>query len=315
MRWQKHGLIYQASAFSNMAWRYNSALTPQPFRLDSETIRVFCGFRDNQGISRIGFVDVAANDPSRILRVSDKPVLDLGRDGCFDDNGLIMGDIAHGPDGVYLFYVGFQLVKKAKFMAFSGVAFSNDHGQKFERLSESPIIDRAPGQAFIGAIHTAHYENGLWRLWFAQGDNWEVINGTPYPQYHICYIESKNLLDISRLSTLCVNCNFPDYRIGRPKVYRLANGRYLMLATKGAVDGSYFPVMFESSDGVAWQESKEALGIELSKSGWDSQTLCYPALISGKGKTWMFYNGNHMGLEGFGLASSTDITLATVKQE
>jgi len=310
MQWQKYGLLYNAAEYKDAEWRANSALTPQPFQLDAETIRVFCGFRDQQGISRIGFVDVAANEPKKILRVSDRPVLDLGRDGCFDDNGLIMGDVVRTPDGVYLFYVGFQLVEKAKFMAFSGVAVSHDNCETFERLSESPILDRAPEQAFIGAIHSAHYENGLWRLWFAQGNGWEIIDDIPYPQYHIRYVETSNLLDIPRLSSLCVDCEFPDYRIGRPKVYRLNDNTYLMIATKGSIGGRYFPALFRSKDGVKWEETQESLGIDLSPSGWDSETLCYPALIPGKEKTWMFYNGNRMGVDGFGLASSNDLFLA-----
>jgi hypothetical protein len=309
MQWQKHGLVYQAEQYANLHWRANSALTPQPFRLDEKTIRVFCGFRDQQGVSRIGFVDVDGREPQKVIRVSDSPVLDVGRDGCFDDNGLIMGDVVRAGDEVYLFYVGFQLIKKAKFMAFSGVAVSHDNAATFTKLSESPIIDRAPEQAFIGAIHTARYENGIWRLWFAQGDGWQLIDGVPYPQYHIRYVEAENLLDIPRLSKECVRCNFPDYRIGRPKVYRRADGQYIMLATKGAVDGKYFPEVFVSSDGIEWRWCEEGLGIDLSQTGWDSETLCYPALISGDDRTWMFYNGNRMGYSGFGLASTTDLAL------
>ena len=67
MQWQKHGLVYKSAEYKDVEWRANSALTPQPFQLDSETIRVFCGFRDQQGTSRIGFVDVAANEPKKIL--------------------------------------------------------------------------------------------------------------------------------------------------------------------------------------------------------------------------------------------------------
>lgn len=309
MHWEKHGLIYNASNFKNEDWRFNSALTPQPFYINPEIIRVFCGFRDKDGISRIGFVDVDASQPSNILNVSESPILDLGRDGCFDDNGLILGDVVRAPEGVYLFYVGFQLVKKAKFMAFSGVALSTDNCETFQRISESPILDRAIGQSFIGAIHTAIYDKGIWRLWFAQGDGWQQINGIPYPQYHIRYVETKNLLEVPRLSTQCITCQLPDYRIGRPKVYKISDRKYIMLATKGSIDGTYFPLIFNSSDGVNWSKSTEKLGIDLSSSGWDSQTLCYPALIPGKDRTWMFYNGNQMGIDGFGLASSTDIKL------
>ncbi|AJC20344.1 hypothetical protein [Pandoraea pulmonicola] len=308
--WTKLGLVFDAAKHANHEWFSNSALTPQPFRLNDETIRVFAGFRDAEGVSRIGFVDIASGDPSRILRVSKTPVLDIGRDGCFDDNGVIMGDVVKTPSGVYLFYVGFQLVKKAKFLAFSGVALSEDGGETFHRLSESPILERDRFQSTIGAIHTARYENGIWRLWFARGDGWEMINGVPYPQYHICYTETKDLLNIPRSAITCVEAVRPEYRIGRPKVYQIADGSYVMYATKGTISGEYTPSFFRSIDGIKWERDDLSLGIAPSESGWDSETLCYPTLISDDNRTLMIYNGNKMGLNGFGAAVGNQIVLA-----
>ncbi|WP_083340584.1 hypothetical protein [Chromobacterium vaccinii] len=310
MKWEKLGLIFNANSHANGSWFVNSALTPQPYQLNDETIRVYAGFRDTAGISRIGFVDIDARNPSKILRVSDKPVLDIGRDGCFDDNGVILGDVVGTSDGIYLFYVGFQLVKKAKFLAFSGVAVSHDNGETFNRLSEAPILGRAAGQTTIGAIHTARYEDGLWRLWFARGNGWEVINGTAYPQYHICYTETKNLLEIPRQAETCVEAIWPEYRIGRPKVYKLKDGSYVMYATKGSLSGEYTPSYFQSNDGIQWNRNDSLLGICCGSEGWDSETLCYPALIANGNQTLMIYNGNRMGVDGFGAAISQDIALA-----
>jgi hypothetical protein len=307
--WRKLGLVFDASKHANQEWFFNSALTPQPFRLNDETIRVYAGFRDKNGVSRIGYVDLASDEPNRILGVSYKPVLDIGRDGCFDDNGVIMGDVVQTPSGIFMFYVGFQLVKKAKFLAFSGVARSDDCGESFRRISESPILDRDRFQTTIGAIHTARYENGFWRLWFARGDSWEIINGVPYPRYHICYTETKDLLNIPKSSITCIETTAPEYRIGRPKVYRLADGSYIMYATKGLINGEYTPSYFVSKDGISWDRDDKSLGIAVSKSGWDSETLCYPALIKGSNNTLMIYNGNKMGYGGFGAAISHNIVL------
>ena len=308
--WKKLGLVFDAAKHANQQWFCNSALTPQPFKLDDKTIRVFAGFRDVEGVSRIGYVDLASGDPTRILRVSENPVLDIGRDGCFDDNGVIMGDVVQTPGGIYLFYVGFQLVKKAKFLAFSGVALSEDGGGVFHRISESPILDRDRFQSTIGAIHTARYENGVWRLWFARGDGWEMINGAPYPRYHICYTETNDLLKIPRSGVTCVSAFSPEYRIGRPKVYQTADGSYVMYATKGTISGEYTPSFFRSKDGIKWERDDASLGIEQSESGWDSETLCYPALIKNAGQTLMIYNGNKMGVNGFGAAVGNDVILA-----
>jgi predicted GH43/DUF377 family glycosyl hydrolase len=49
---------------------------------------MYAGFRDQQGVSSVGFVDLDAHDPARVLRVSERPVLEQGRPGTFDDNGV-----------------------------------------------------------------------------------------------------------------------------------------------------------------------------------------------------------------------------------
>ena len=44
------------------------------------------------------------------------------------------------------------------------------------------------------------------------------------------------------------------------------------------------------------------LGFERTVGGWDSDMAAYPSVIRYKDKTYMFYNGNNFGHEGFGYA-------------
>jgi hypothetical protein len=303
--WTKKGLVFETARQGVGGWMLHSALTPTPYRIDDELIRVYAGFRDADGVSRIGYVDVRADDPATIVRVSAEPVLDVGRAGCFDDNGMILGDLVDAPGGLHMFYVGFQRVARAKFLAFSGLAVSRDGGNSFQRTQETPILDRAPGRSTIGAVHSAMYENGRWRLWYAVGDDWENIGGQPFPRYHIRHAQTDDLAAIPREDRVCLRPQGSEYRIGRPRVYRFG-GRYVMYFTRGNVTGEYFPGVAVSDDGIAWERCDERLGIALSASGWDSRTLCYPALIRGRDKLLMFYNGNDMGVDGFGVAEAHD---------
>jgi hypothetical protein len=301
--WQKKGLVFDTARRSVGAWMRHSALTPTPVALDGERIRVYAGFRDIEGVSRIGYVDLRADDPTRVIRVSREPVLDVGRGGCFDDNGMILGDVVQGPGGLYLFYVGFQRVARAKFLAFTGLAVSGDGGEHFRRVQETPILDRAPGRSTIAAVHSAHYEEGRWRLWYAAGDDWETIGGKPFPRYHIRHAETASLDAIPRADQACLLPRGSEYRIGRPRVYRL-DGRYVMYFTRGNRTGEYFPGVATSDDGLAWERHDERLGLALSERGWDSRTICYPALLAQPGRLLMFYNGNDMGVDGFGVAEA-----------
>ena len=181
MNWTKKGVIYAPSGESN--WAMHSALTPSPIYINPDTIRVYAGFRDQKGVSRIGFVDVSATDPSAVKRVSETPVLDIGIDGAFDDNGVILGDVVRKDGLLYMYYVGFQLVQKAKFLAFTGLAISDDNGESFTKVSTAPIMDRQDEGLYFRAIHSVLFEDGKWKCWYGVGSEWSSIGGNPYPSY------------------------------------------------------------------------------------------------------------------------------------
>ena len=86
MQWERKGLIFGAN--KNNWWMDNSALQPTPLVM-GDTIRVFAGMRDKDGVSRVGYVDVDGNNPSNIIKVKETPCLDIGEPGCFDDNGVV----------------------------------------------------------------------------------------------------------------------------------------------------------------------------------------------------------------------------------
>lgn len=301
-KWEKHGLVFDQSMLPD--WADSSALTPTPIQISPEKVRVYCGFRDQEGISRIGYVDLSADDPTQVLNVSKKPVLDVGRAGCFDDNGVILGDVVLDEDGNFrMYYVGFQLVKKAKFLAFTGLAISSDGGESFKRVSEAPVLDRSNGATTIRAVHSISNENGLWKAWYAVGDGWQDINGIDYPKYNIWYTTSEDGIHFSKPGTLCVDVEGDEYRIGRPSVYKQDAG-YFMFYTKGGVTGEdYFPGVAFSDDGISWSREDDRLSLELGdRDDFDSRHLCYPRFFESNGRKWIVYNGNDMGIDGFGLA-------------
>lgn len=300
MEWLKKGLIYK-SPFDG-SWRDNSALTPTPFRLNDDVIRVFCSFRDPNGIGRIGYVDLLSDYPKEVLSISDSPVLDIGKPGMFDDNGVILGDIIRMKNEVFMYYIGFQKTSNVKFLAYTGLAISNDNGSSFIRYRETPIMDRDKNGLFIKAIHSIIYEDGVFKAWFAAGNSWEIINDKPYPSYNICYADSKDGFHFSNeLTVIDFSADNNEYRIGRPRVYKIGHS-YIMCFTYGTIDGQYRAGFAESNDGINWVRKDSKLGINLSNTGWDSKHLCYTSYFKIRNNTYLFYNGNNMGFDGFGYA-------------
>ena len=299
MQWTKKGLVYCPDGTSN--WARNSALTPTPYLISPDVIRVYCGFRDDSGVSRIGYVDVESDNPTKVIGVSQTPVLDIGVPGAFDDNGMLLGDLIQVGNELRLYYVGFQLGTKAKFLAFTGLAVSTDNGNSFVRYSQAPIMDRSSNGLYINAIHSIHRENGKYRVWYARGNGWEIINGKPYPQYDIWTTDSDDGITFTGKRSECIACAGDEYRIGRPRVFWHQGKRY-MHYTYGTVSGKYHAGLAVSDDGISWTRIDDQLGIATSPTGWDSIHLSYLALLPCRDKLYMFYNGNNMGIEGFGVA-------------
>ena len=302
MEWEKRGKIYCPDGAVD--WQNNSVLTPQPFLLNDETIRVYGSFRDKDGVGRIGYVDVEAKDPKKIIKVSKTPVLDIGSDGCFDDNGMILGDVIRVKDKIYMFYVAFQHVQKAKFFAFSGLAISSDNGETFKRVQRTPIMDRKEEGIFGRCIHTVIYDEkrDIFRVWYSVIFDWTYINNIPYPTYDIKYIESKDGIHFEDEGIQCIKCNENEYRIGRPRVRILAENKYEMRYTSDTYNKEYIAGYAESNDGIHWIRKDNESKLERSKDGFDSEMACYPVVIETKYGTYMFYDGNGMGKTGFGYA-------------
>ena len=301
MKWIKKGLIYKPDGKTE--WMNNSVLTPQPFILNDEVIRVYASFRDKNGIGRIGYLDLAANNPKKILNISPKPVLDIGAPGQFNDNGIILGDVLRVQDTVRMYYEGFQKVDKIKFYAFSGVAISYDNGNTFSHYSRIPVMDRSEEGIFGRCIHSVIFDGSLFKIWYATIFDWFFINNKPYPSYHIKYTESEDGLSFKEQGELCIPCAKNEYRIGRPKVTISGVNQYEMLYTKGTHGQDYNMGYARSIDGIHWERGDDSFNVlRPSSAGFDSKSVCYPVVVKTKYGTYMFYSGNDMGKEGFGYA-------------
>lgn len=299
MRIEKRGLIYCPAGEHD--WEVNTFMTPHAM-LFEDRIRIWGGVRDADGVSRIKYIDVDPDDPGKIIEVSNTPALDTGAPGCFDDNGVILGDIIQTNSELYLYYVGFQHVQKVKFHAFSGLAVSSDGGRSFVRYSEVPVLDRTTTGRYGRCIHTVIKENDVFKCWYAVINDWKVIGGVPYPVYNIWYTESPDGLHFpAKDSVLCVDTTGTEYRIGRPKVYKTDQG-YEMYYTRDLINKDYLIGYAVSKDGVNWTRRDDLFSIPKSECGWDSEMACYPVKLPVKDRTYIFYGGNGMGKTGVGYA-------------
>jgi hypothetical protein len=299
MKWTKMGLIYCPDG--KYPWAKHTAMYPTPlFMEDSNILRIYVGFRDGNGVGRIGYVDVDADDPSHVLDVSKKPSLDIGVDGCFDDNGVIPNMAIKREGKLFLYYHGYQIPQKVKFLGFGGLAFSNNY-ETFARYKHVPIMDRDDEDFIVRVPLSMLYENGIWKVWYVGGSGFRTEGERILPLYTIKYTESDDGISFNKPGQVCIQLQGDEYRAGRCCVIR-DSGIYKMFGCTATKLKGYRMTYAESKNGVNWERKDDEVGIDVSSNGWDSKMIGYPYVAKIKGKTFMFYNGNDYGKEGFGYA-------------
>jgi hypothetical protein len=303
VKWINRGLIYKP--VGDVSWAEHSALQPTPIVRDRRVVRVYAGFRDRGGVSRIGFVDLDAQDPCRVLSVSNEPVLDIGSPGMFDENGVVPCSIIERDNELYLYYAGYQLGQKVKFCVFGGLAISRNGGKSFQRYWRVPICDRTDREPYFRVIHSLISEKGAWRVWYGGGDSFSESGGKQLPEYDIRHAHSPDGITLSDEFTVCLETAGDEYRVGRPYVTKTTSG-YQMFFCAGTARTGYRLAYADSVDGLSWIRKDEELGFNASGEQWDSNMQAYPSVIRLGAKTYMFYNGNDYGREGFGLAELAD---------
>lgn len=300
-QWQKKGCIIKPEKIA--PWWQSHAMAPTAVEFPSGIIRIYMGGWDAGGISRIGYIDVSADDPFDIRHISKTPVLDIGRPGTFDENGVFPGHAVMLEGAVHLYYTGFQLGHKVRHYNFGGLATSKD-GKDFLRVSQAPILDRADEGLSVRAGQSVFCEDGIFHSCYSAGSKWEEVGGKQRPCYDVFYQRSDNSRCFGSHGTCIVACDkTKEHGLGRPQLLKW-DGAYLVCYTRRMCDMRYHMGCAVSNDLKHWQREDQWLAIGHGAPGsFDSDMVYFPSLLQTRaGKVYLFYSGNDFGKEGLGVA-------------
>lgn len=297
MRWRKLGRVWAPSG--ELPWARSHAYLPTPW-WDGERLRITVACLDADRVGRLANLELDPNDPLRVLSVSGEPVLNVGEAGTFDDSGVSPCCFVE-TDGVRrLYYVGWQRSQGVPYMIFCGRAV--DHGDRFERCSRTPLLERSDEEPWIRSATTVlRHGDGL-RMWYASALSWIEVDRARVPRY---LVRSADSLDgeswVVRPGVVIDFASDDEFGFGRPWTLRDGD-RIRMWYSIRSKSHPYRIGYAESSDGETFTRRDGDVGIEASADGWDSQMICFPSIIDVNGRRFMFYNGNHHGATGFGVA-------------
>jgi len=306
MTWIKKGLIYCPEGKNG--YDKSHCHKPTPFIVDDNTIRIYFGVRDSYNKTRTTFIDIDINNPKKIKYIHNKPVIDLGKIGAFDDSGANVSSVIRNGNDIYMYFIGWNPSTTVHTRNSIGLAISRDNGITFERPFDGPVLDRCKDEPYYTGAVDVLKEKDIWKMWYTSGTEWKIINDKPEIFYHIKYATSSNGIDWVRNNISCIPPSDEFEATARPCVLK-DNGIYKMWYSKRSIINfrsdkkhSYRPGYAESEDGINWERLDGKVGIDVSDEGWDSEALAYPYVIKIKNKLIMFYNGNGFGKTGFGYA-------------
>lgn len=296
MKWRKLGHLFVANNLSDKMLTH--AANPTAIHLEDNRFRIFYSARDSMKRASIGYIDVNIDGENiDIIETPSEPALSYGEIGAFDDSGVSMGCILKIDNQYWMYYLGWNLGVTVPWRNSIGLAVSSD-GKNFERVQLSPVLDRNKVDPFSVSYPWVIKEGDKWHMWYGSNLKW----GEKQEDMAHClkYATSKNGVDWQPTGEIAVSFkNDSEYAMSKPFVKKESGIFKMWYSYRGE---AYRIGYAESDTGTLFERKDELVGIDVSDSGWDSETIEYPNIIDHKGKSYLLYNGNSYGLTGFGIA-------------
>lgn len=306
--WLKRGQIF---APSGEGFFRSHAARPVPFSLSERVIRLFYSSRDHDDRMMPAYIDVDADDPARILAAPEEPLISLGSPGTFDDSGVTLGSILRVGSDIYLYYTGWKRRRVVSFELSIGVLRWDGRSDRLERMFEGPILAQDRTHPLLVAGPFVTVESDLFRMWYCSGTGWSFPGGNPEPLYTVAYATSQDGLTWTPRAQRVIEYAYDGEVISAPWVVATGGTFRMWYCKRGHMDRAaknYTVGYAESADGVTWTRLDDHTGIARSKTGWDSEMICYPAIHRHGSTTYMFYSGNGVGRGGLGYAVAAGST-------
>ncbi len=301
IKWNKVGLVFNPQN-TGLPWMVHHAYSPVVIQLKDSIWRCFFAGRNSENRASIGYFDIDLIN-FNVIRFSNAPVLSLGDIGTFDCDGLIPSCAIEIGENIFLYYSGWTRGwKEPLFRTSIGLAVSHDRGETFEKYSKAPIFDWSEEDP-ISVICPCVFWNGKeYVMIYSSTEKWEIMDGNYYSWYFAKYATSMDAIHWNRNNRIALPKKDGENHIGRISILSSEGGFEGWYGYTKEDNGQYRIGYGTSVDGKEWMRQDESVGIKPSIDGWDSEAQAYPYVIKWNGHKYMFYNGNHFGYNGIGVA-------------
>jgi len=310
--WIKKGRVFIPQEVKDRDWLKDFAQAPAVLIFE-KFIRVYFACRplpdeNGQYVSYSGYVDLNRTNLFEIISVAKQPILSLGKRGTFDEFGTYPTSIIRKDKEIWAYYAGWTRCESVPFNVAIGLAISTNEGETFEKIGDGPILSYSLNEPFILSGPKIRKFNNTYYLFYISGSNWLENNGKPEPVYKIRMATSADGLNWVKADKNLIGNSIDENEAQASPDVIFKNGKYHMffcyrhgLGYRGKEKG-YRIGYAVSTDLVNWTRQDDKVGIDVSEEGWDSEMISYPHVFELDNKIYMFYLGNQVGKNGFGLA-------------
>lgn len=305
MRWIKKGHIFKTD--KQYSWMNSHAQCPTAIVLE-DRIRIFFSARLENQQSLPTFIDVEKENPLRIIAFNSNPVLERGRRGTFDENGIIPSYFINKDKLLYFYYAGWSQCKNVPYKNFTGLAISDDNGLTFVKHSEAPVFTLNQFDPLSATGPCIIKKNNHYFAIYSTGIDWLEIDGKLEHTYLLTYAISNDAISWIPSGKIIINAENEFVAHCKPTVIEYDAIYHMWFSKRGSHnfrksgDTAYRLGYAFSIDLITWTRDDAKVGIEISEKGWDSEMICYPHIVKVDNRYLMFYNGNGFGKSGFGYA-------------
>jgi hypothetical protein len=312
MKWKKLGKIFDPLDHLLSDSCKEFAQSPQTLVFDN-FVRIYFSTRKKDGeknyISYISYVDYDKSF-KKILNISSKTVLELGKLGTFDEHGIFPINPLKIKNHLVAYTCGWSRRISVPVETSIGYVYSEDHGETFKRLDDGPILTASSLEPFLVGDPFVKIFNDQYYMWYIWGKDWvELDDPTPSRVYKIGMATSQDGLSWEKNHIPLIKDKLNPHECqALPTVIKIKNRYHMLFCYREANNfranrlRSYKMGYAYSDDLKVWHRDDSLAGIETSEDSWDSDMLCYPHLFEVGDHFYLLYNGNEFGRRGFGLA-------------
>ena len=147
------GRVFNPLEIKNRSWLKEFAQAPCVLIFD-DFVRVYFSCRppaDEKGqyVSYSAYVDLNRNNLFEIFRLSETPVLQLGKLGTFDEFGTYPISVIRHNNEVLAYYAGWTRCESVPFNVAIGFGISKNDGQTFDKIGDGPVLSYSIDEPFI----------------------------------------------------------------------------------------------------------------------------------------------------------------------